>query len=115
MAESAARAAVAEGVEFREVLARALVGLLADASAAWLAEEASGWLAGELAEELSAARGFAPRMVPRRDGAVVVPVASDALTPVDPAEPVSSANAIGIATIAEPIPNANASAPTRPT
>lgn len=35
--------------------------------------------------------------------------------PVDPPEPVRSANAIGIATTAEPTPNATAKAPTRPT
>ena len=35
--------------------------------------------------------------------------------PVDPAEPVVSANAIGTEAIAEPIPNATANAPTRPT
>jgi hypothetical protein len=39
---------------------------------------------------------------------------SEELTPVEPAEPVSSANATGIAAIADPMPNANASAPTRP-
>jgi hypothetical protein len=35
--------------------------------------------------------------------------------PVEPAEPVVSANATGIATTAEPTPNATANAPTRPT
>jgi hypothetical protein len=35
--------------------------------------------------------------------------------PVEPAEPVVSANATGIAAAAEPIPNATANAPTRPT
>ena len=112
--ESAARAAAAAGAEVKVVLARARVGRLAGASAGWLAEEASGWLAGEVAEELSAEPALVPRVVPRRAGAVVVFLASDALTPVEPAEPVSSANAIGMARTAEPIPNANASAPTRP-
>ena len=104
--ESAARAAAAAGAEVKVVLARARVGRLAGASA--------GWLAGEAAEELSAEPALVPRVVPRRAGAVVVFLASDALTPVEPAEPVSSANAIGMARTAEPIPNANASAPTRP-
>jgi hypothetical protein len=40
---------------------------------------------------------------------------SDDVDPVDPGEPLGSANAIGIATTAEPTPNATASAPTRPT
>ena len=40
---------------------------------------------------------------------------SAAPDPVDPAEPVVSANATGIATTAEPTPNATANAPTRPT
>ena len=35
--------------------------------------------------------------------------------PVDPPEPVVSANAAGIHNTAEPTPNATASAPTRPT
>jgi hypothetical protein len=39
---------------------------------------------------------------------------SEELAPDEPAEPVSSANATGIAAIAEPTPNATASAPTRP-
>lgn len=38
-----------------------------------------------------------------------------ALEPVDPGEPVESAKVTGIAAAAEPIPNATASAPTRPT
>ena len=51
-----------------------------------------------------------------RGGLVVAPwEASDELDPVDPGEPLGSANAIGIATTAEPTPNATASAPTRPT
>jgi hypothetical protein len=40
---------------------------------------------------------------------------SEAFDPVDPAEPVVSANATGIDPIAEPTPNATANAPTRPT
>jgi len=40
---------------------------------------------------------------------------SEAFAPVEPAEPVVSAKAIGIDPIAEPTPNATASAPTRPT
>jgi hypothetical protein len=35
--------------------------------------------------------------------------------PADPPDPVVSANAIGIDATAEPIPSANANAPTRPT
>ena len=96
----------AAGAEVNDVLDRTLVGSLAGAVA--------GWLAGEVAEELSAGPAFVPRAGPRRAGAVVVPSAPDALTPVEPAEPVSSANAIGIANTADPIPNAKASAPTRP-
>ena len=38
-----------------------------------------------------------------------------ALDALDPAEPVVSAAATGIAAIAEPMPNATAKAPTRPT
>ncbi|MEI7546189.1 MAG: hypothetical protein WCJ53_15355, partial [Mycobacteriaceae bacterium] len=38
-----------------------------------------------------------------------------ALDPVEPAEPVVSANATGIATTAEPTPSVTARAPTRPT
>ena len=40
---------------------------------------------------------------------------SDTAEPVDPAEPVVSAKAIGAAAIAEPTPNAMANKPTRPT
>ena len=75
--------------------------------------ERAGLDAAEEAEELSALSA-APRLPPRRDGAFVEVLESDALTPVEPAEPVSSANATGIAATADPIPNANASAPTRP-
>jgi hypothetical protein len=50
---------------------------------------------------------------------VEAPAARDAESevsdPVDPAEPVVSANATGIDPIAEPTPNATANAPTRPT
>ena len=67
------------------------------------------------------ARGAAPRSA-RRDGTralVDVDAAPDpdsaALDPVDPAEPVVSAAANGIAATAEPTPRATASAPTRPT
>jgi hypothetical protein len=54
-----------------------------------------------------------------RDGFVdpdpddVVDVESD--DPVEPPDPVVSANATGTATTAEPTPNATANAPTRPT
>jgi hypothetical protein len=44
---------------------------------------------------------------------VVDPVES--AVELDPAEPVVSANAIGIAATADPTPNATANAPTRPT
>jgi hypothetical protein len=55
----------------------------------------------------------APRAGPRAD--TLVEPESDALEPDEPAEPVVSATAIGIAAIAQPIPNATANAPTRPT
>ena len=96
--EAAARAAAAEAAG-------------AEDSAA---PERAGLVAAEEAEELSALSAAA-RLPPRRAGAFVEVFESDALTPVEPAEPVSSANATGIAAIAEPIPSANASAPTRPT
>jgi hypothetical protein len=51
-------------------------------------------------------------------GAAVFAADSEALAPAEPdepAEPVVSANASGIATTAEPTPNATANAPTRPT
>ena len=57
----------------------------------------------------------------RRAGALVLvedPVVAEESgvpVPVDPAEPVVSANASGIAAKPEPTPNATASAPTRPT
>lgn len=65
------------------------------------------------------ARGAAPRSA-RRDGTralVDAPLDPDsaALDPVDPAEPVVSAAANGIAATAEPTPRATARAPTRPT
>jgi len=69
------------------------------------------------------ARGAAPRSA-RRDGTRALVDAdvdappdpdSAALDPVDPAEPVVSAAANGIAAIAEPTPRATARAPTRPT
>ena len=54
-----------------------------------------------------------------RFGALVDPAPADeeseAFAPVEPAEPVVSAKAIGIDPIAEPTPNATANAPTRPT
>lgn len=61
--------------------------------------------------------------VPGRDaarlGAAAVTEPADdpsvALGPAEPADPVPSANAIGIAATAEPTPNATANAPTRPT
>jgi hypothetical protein len=43
------------------------------------------------------------------------PADESALDPVDPPEPVVSANANGIAAAAEPTPKATANAPTRPT
>jgi hypothetical protein len=46
------------------------------------------------------------------DPAVAV---DDESEPVDPADPVVSANATGIAAIPDPTPRANANAPTRPT
>jgi hypothetical protein len=51
----------------------------------------------------------------RADDTSAVGELSEALEPVDPEDPVLSANAAGIAAIAEPTPNATASAPTRPT
>jgi len=53
-----------------------------------------------------------------RFGVVTVWAESEALAPAEPDEPdepVVSANASGIATTAEPTPNATANAPTRPT
>ena len=54
----------------------------------------------------------------RRDGTLVFAdadaCASAVPDPVDPADPVVSANAIGTEAIADPTPNATASAPTRP-
>jgi hypothetical protein len=43
------------------------------------------------------------------------PAESDEFDPVEPAEPVVSANATGTDATAEPTPNATANAPTRPT
>jgi hypothetical protein len=65
------------------------------------------------------ARGAAPRSA-RRDGTRALVDAppdpdSAALDPVDPAEPVVSAAANGIAATADPTPRATARAPTRPT
>jgi hypothetical protein len=54
----------------------------------------------------------------RRFGAGALPAGSEALAPAapdEPAEPVVSANADGIAATADPTPNAIANAPTRPT
>lgn len=63
-----------------------------------------------------------PGRVPRADDldgeefVVDAELAADEVSdPVDPAEPVVSANAIGTDATAEPTPNATASAPTRPT
>jgi hypothetical protein len=78
-----------------------------------------------IAEDADAARTDAARVPGRavlRFGAVL-PVAlvwadSGALAPAEPdepAEPVVSANAVGIAATAEPTPRATANAPTRPT
>jgi hypothetical protein len=69
----------------------------------------------------AAARTDVPRVVERvalRFGAVALWADSEVLAPAepdDPVEPVVSANANGIATTAEPTPNATANAPTRPT
>jgi hypothetical protein len=46
---------------------------------------------------------------------VVDPALVESAVELDPAEPVVSANAIGIDATAEPTPNATANAPTRPT
>jgi hypothetical protein len=46
---------------------------------------------------------------------VVDPAPVESAVELDPAEPVVSANAIGIDATAEPTPNATANAPTRPT
>ena len=54
------------------------------------------------------------RVAPRF-GVVVFAADSEALAPAEPAEPVVSANAVGIAATAEPTPRATANAPTRPT
>ncbi|MGV1005194.1 MAG: hypothetical protein ACOYEV_10630 [Candidatus Nanopelagicales bacterium] len=66
-----------------------------------------------------AADGDLPPRTGPRVGVLVVAAdtdgESDAAEPVDPPEPVVSANAIGTAAIAEPTPNATANAPTRPT
>jgi hypothetical protein len=47
--------------------------------------------------------------------APVEPAPVESAVELDPAEPVVSANAIGIDATADPTPNANANAPTRPT
>ena len=64
--------------------------------------------------DVTPAAGAAVRFAWRRAGALVDLDDGDAVAPVAPAEPVSSANATGIAAIAEPTPNATASTPTRP-
>lgn len=51
----------------------------------------------------------------RKDGLDAPDDDESAFDPVDPPEPVVSANATGIHTTAQPTPNAMASAPTRPT
>jgi len=63
--------------------------------------------------DATALAATAPRAGPRAD--TVVEAESDALEPDEPAEPVVSASAIGIAAVAQPTPNATANAPTRPT
>jgi hypothetical protein len=55
----------------------------------------------------------APRAGPR--AGTLVETESETLDPDEPAEPVVSATAIGIAAVAQPIPSATANAPTRPT
>ena len=61
----------------------------------------------------------APRAVLRAGDGVEAPAGADAeseaFDPVEPAEPVVSAKATGIAPMAEPTPSATAKAPTRPT
>jgi hypothetical protein len=59
-------------------------------------------------------RGAAERE-PARDGFDLEPESDAEEFAVDPAEPVVSAKAIGIAATADPTPNATARAPTRPT
>ncbi len=70
-----------------------------------------------VSDPLDESRAEAPR--DPRFGALVDPAPADeepeAFPPVEPAEPVVSAKAIGIDPIAEPTPNATANAPTRPT
>ena len=56
-----------------------------------------------------------PDRAPRDGRAVDAPEAESAVDPVEPAEPVVSANATGTDAIAEPTPSATANAPTRPT
>ena len=95
--------------------------------------ERPGRLAGPEAPEPSESTESAPSLPPRaagadvsmparaerRDGALLRVEDCDAepsaLEPEAPADPVVSANATGIAPAAEPIPNATANAPTRPT
>ena len=56
-----------------------------------------------------------PRVAAPFEGALLSADDAAASEPAEPAEPVVSANAIGIAEIADPTPRASASAPTRPT
>ena len=69
--------------------------------------------AAELPDDASSAPDSEDGPAPDDDGDAPDP---DELEPVEPAEPVVSANATaGMDAIAAPIPKANASAPTRPT
>jgi hypothetical protein len=73
-------------------------------------------IVADAAARADAAR--APERAAPRFGAALTRAGSEALAPAEPdesAEPVVSANADGIATTAEPTPNATANAPTRPT
>lgn len=68
------------------------------------------------AEVLAFSRADADAPWPeRRDGEVDVVEPAEELSALEPAEPVVSANAIGIDATADPTPRAMASAPTRPT
>jgi len=89
------------------------------ASEAVSEEEAEEESASEPAEPLPGATlSRAPRAVPGDGDDVEAPADdedSEAFAPVEPAEPVVSAKAIGIDPIAEPTPSATANAPIRPT
>ena len=67
------------------------------------------------AAEPPAAEPPRPARPARGDGLVAEEAADESDDPVEPPEPVVSANATGTDATAEPTPNATASAPTRPT